>query len=124
MSVESGPMYSVNPPPSYSMHANSQMGNNFTPPPNYPQQRRLSQQQQQQGGPQGTQNTVGGNSRNLLGQNQVAALQRMQYQNKMVEIEKERLLQQQKAQQIVVPVNATTSGKIKFNEREVLSSSE
>lgn len=102
MEIES---FAGSSPPAYSsMHNSPQMASsNFPPPPQYPQQRRMP--------PQVPLNAQGGPTRLPMGQTTLP-ISRIQYDRAKVALaEKERLLQQQKVQQIVVPVNATTSGK-------------
>lgn len=101
MQFETGPFSGS--PPAYAMH-NQQMANNFPPPPHYPQRRLPPQVPGNAQGAQGPRMPINQNS---------TALSRIQYERTKlaVALEKERLLQQQKVQQIVVPVNATTSGK-------------
>lgn len=102
MQIETGPFSGS--PPAYPVH-NQGMSNNY-PPPQYPQ-RRLP--------PQVPPNTQGP-PRMPMGQAGATSLSRIPYtiqQTKLQQLaEKERLLQQQKVQQIVVPNNATTSGTL------------
>lgn len=98
--------FSTGSPPAYSMHNQQQMANNFPPPPQY-QQRRLQ--------PQVPLNAQGSPRLPNMGQTGAMRMQYQQTKHLQNLAEKERLLQQQKVQQIVVPVNATTSGGCYLN---------